>query len=126
MSLGGIRVPVKDKTVWRTLDSKPIPKARCCCSAAITVIRPKSWSCVRENGRWASPCPRDFVTAHVNPGDKVSFRVMTLAASRPNARCQTAGRAAGRRRPAAVAAGTAELQPKPEEPEIAAPDRRSQ
>ena len=50
---------------------------------------------------------------------------MTLAAPGPDARCQT-GRPSRGVGGALAAAGAAELQPKPEEPEVAPAARRSQ
>ena len=63
--------------------------------------------------------PRNFDTSHVNPGDKVSFRVSTLAAPTPTAAPKPAAAAAT----GAASSGVGDLPAKPEEAGDAAPDR---
>ena len=66
-----------------------------------------------ERGEFIA-APRNFDTSHVNPGDKISFRVMTLPPPGPTPAAKRVADDA-----AATAAAAGELQPKPEELEAA-------
>jgi hypothetical protein len=106
------RIGVKDMPVWRTLDSNS--------EGALLLLRgdmktpPKELELGKgERGEFIG-VPKNFDTSHVNPGDKVSFRVMTVTPPAPTPAVKPAG-AAG----AAGAAAAVELQPKPEEPDLA-------
>lgn len=105
------RPGVQDMPVWRTLDSK---------SEGILLLRtdvktppPELQLGKGERGEFIA-VPRNCDTSHVNPGDKISFRVMTLVAPGPTLAPRPAAAVAPVE--GAATAGAA-LQPKPEEPE---------
>jgi hypothetical protein len=108
---------VKTKQVWRTLDSSNT-------EGGLLLLRsdyrepPKELELAKGERAEGIIAPRSFVTSLVNPGDKVSFRVTTMAPiPTPAARVPAApANSAG-----SVTAGTTELQPKPEEAESSVP-----
>lgn len=107
---------VKDKSVWLTLDSNS--------EGALLLVRsalktpPAELQLGKgERGQFIA-VPRTFDTSHVNPGDKVLFRVMTLTPPGPTLAVRPApAMASSGGTVAAPAAGTAPLEPKTEEPE---------
>ena len=74
---------VKDMPVWRAIDTKTEGEG------AVLLLRSDFKTPPRElelgKGELAAciAVPRNFVTAHVNPGAKISFRVATLAPPSP-------------------------------------------
>ncbi len=114
-------VGVKDRPVWRTVDSNT-EGARLLLKDDYREPPPELQLGKVELGE-SIPVPKNFVTSHVNPGDKVSFRVRTLAApgptpaARPAPAAAGAGGAGGAGAATAPAAGADALQPRPEEPE---------
>ena len=117
--LWGECVGVRDKPVWRTLDSSNTDGGLLLLRGDYRTPPPELQLGKGEKGEFV-PVPRNFDTSHVDPGDRVSFRVMPLTASVPTlaakplpALASSGGSAA------ATTAGTADLQPTPEEPEAA-------
>ena len=102
---------IKDMPVWRTLDSNSEGGVLLLQSDVKTPF-PELQLGKGERGQFIA-VPKTFDTSHINPGDKVLFQVMTLAAPGPTPAPKPAA-AAG-----AAVVGAAELQPKPEETENA-------
>jgi len=110
------RVGVKDNMpVWRTLDSKTEGEGALLLLRSDFRTPPKELELGKGEVGACIVVPRNFVTALVNPGAKVSFRVTTLAAPGPTPAPKPSAPAAT----GATATGAVELQPKPEEPENA-------
>ena len=106
------RIGVKDMPVWRTLDSKTEGEGGLLLLRSDFKTPPKELELGKGELAACIAVPRNFVTAHVNPGDKISFRVAISAPPGPTPAPK----------PAAARGGldcrrAADLQPKPEEPE---------
>ena len=123
------RVGVKDMRVWRTLDSKTIPKSgsaapakRCEDAAQGTGIGQG------RSGEGHRRAAETFDTSLVNPGDKISFRVTTLAPPGPTpaARPAAAPRGGRGRRPQPRDRGAPTGSPSPRSREAPPPARGSQ
>ncbi len=111
-------IGVRGRPVWRTLDSKTDSDSEGIVLLRSDVVEPPPKDLELGKGERGVfiAVPRNCDTSHVNPGDKVSFRVATLAPPGPT----PAGKAAALATSAGTAAaGSAEPQPKPEEPEAA-------
>jgi len=112
-------IGVKDRPVWRTVDSNT-EGARLLLKDDYRTPPPELQLGKGERGQFIA-VPRYFDTSNINPGDKVLFQVMTLAAPGPTPAPKPAPAAAGGGGAAGAAAATSEgasaLEPKPEEPE---------
>jgi hypothetical protein len=105
---------LKGKQVWRTLESNT--------EGGLLLLRsdyqvpPKELELAKGDRAVGISVPRSVVTSLINPGDEVSFRVMTILPPGPTPAA---------RPPAAPAtpttAAASDLQPKQEEPEAAGP-----
>ena len=98
--------------VWRTLDSSS-EGGLLLLQSDLKTPPPELNLGKGERGEFVA-VPRNFDTSHVNPGDKISFRVMTLTPPGPTPAPKPTT-ADG----ASTAAGSADLQPKPEDQEVA-------
>ncbi len=106
------RIAVKDMPVWRTLDSSS-EGGLLLLQSDLRTPPPELNLGKGERAEFIA-VPRNFDTSHLNPGDKISFRVTTLAPPGPTpAPRPTAADGSS------TAAGSADLQPKPEEQEAA-------
>jgi hypothetical protein len=102
------RVGVKGMPVWRTLDSKTDTDTEGVLLLRSDVVEPPPKALELGKGEVGEsiPVPRNFPTSLVNPGDRVSFRVASVAPPSPTPAVK----------PAAVAPpGTAEPEPKADE-----------
>jgi len=109
------RIGVKDMPVWRTLDSKTEGEGALLLLRSDFRTPPKELELGKGEVAACILVPRNFVTAHVNPGAKISFRVATLAPPGPTpAPKPSVATATG-----ATVSGAADIQPKPEESENA-------
>jgi hypothetical protein len=111
-------VGIKDRPVWRTLDSSNT-------EGGLLLLRgdyrepPKDLELGKgERGQFIT-VPKNFDASHLNPGDRVAFRVMTLTPPGPTRAPVRPAAAPAAPATGAAASETAELQPKPEEPEAA-------
>jgi hypothetical protein len=102
----------EDKRAWRLLDSSMT-------EGGLLLLRgdyrepPKQLELGRGERAECIPTPKNFVTAHVNPGDRIMFRVAALTPPGPTPAAKP---------PAATpAASSSELQPKPDEAEVMLP-----
>jgi hypothetical protein len=107
-------VGVKGRPVWRTLDSKTDTDTESVLLLRSDVVEPPPKELELGKGERGEfiAVPRICDTSHLNPGDKISFRVWTMAPPGPTPAPKPA--VAG-----ALASGTGELQPTPESGDIA-------
>ena len=106
------RITVKDMPVWRTLDSKSEGGMLLLQSDLKTPPLEPQLS-KGERGEFIT-VPRNCDTSHVNPGDKVSFRVMTLSPPVPTRAGRAAATPATPTTGDSAAAATGDEPPKPE------------
>jgi hypothetical protein len=100
------------KRVWQTLDSSDTETGLLLLESDFREP-PKQLELAKGERAEFIAAPRNFDTQHLNPGDKIWFRVMTLAAPRP------APTLAPKTPAAAVASATTDLEPKPEDSDTA-------
>ncbi len=98
------RIAVKDMPVWRTLDSSS-EGGLLLLQSDLKTPPPELQLGKGERAEFVA-VPRNFDTSHLNPGDKISFRVVTLAPPGPTPA------------PKPTAAGTSDLEPKPDEQDV--------
>ncbi len=108
-------VGVKDRPVWRTLDSSNTEGGRLLLRDDYRMPQPELQLGKGERGEFIA-VPRNFDTSHLNPGDKIAFRVTALTPAGPPSASKPAAGVAG---VAAATAAAAEPVSKPEEPETA-------
>ena len=108
------RVGVKDIRVWRALDTRESEDAVLLLRSDFKTPPPELELGEGEKGEFIA-VPRNFDTSHLNPGDKISFRIWAVGptpAPKPAAAVPTASVASG----TADVTGAADVQPQPEEP----------
>jgi hypothetical protein len=107
-------IGVQGRPVWRTLDSKTDSDTESILLLRSDVVEPPPKDLELGKGERGVfvAVPRTCDTSHVNPGDKVAFRVTTLAPPVPTLAPKPAATAP-------AVSGTSGLEPKPEESQTA-------